>query len=180
MKPKIILCFALFLSGVLFGCGTRPIDGLYVSSSPKTLHFKSYREAYSYIARCESLPTDAQTVLKLAVESKTEIARVENVGTLHVIEASYYVGIYDQLRGAQANGRYYVLREDNGKFDLAGILEGNAYRWCNTDKEIVLQAHWHGGGGNSEDDWISYPWDGRCFGAIAPTSLRTFYRPPSL
>src|SRR5580704_10420626 len=118
MNHKIIPCLALVLSGGLFGCAMRPTDGLYESSGSKVLHFKSYWEAYVYIAKCESLPTDDNTVLKLAAESTMSIVQIENIGTLHIIEAQYYDGVYDRIRGAQANGRYYVLRENNGKFDL--------------------------------------------------------------
>jgi hypothetical protein len=179
MKPRIILCLALIFSGGVFGCATRPLDGLYSSSASGTLHFKGYQEAYSYIAKCEGLSEDYATALKLAAESKTEITPVENVGVFHIIEASYYVGGYDQIRGAQANGRYYVLRERSGSFDLAGVLEGNIYRWNNVGENVALQTHWHSSGGNAEGDWINYPWDGRVFGAIAPARLPTFYRPTS-
>lgn len=179
MRQKLHISLALVLGGVLFGCAVRPTDGPYESSNSKALHFKGYREAYVYIAKCESLPADDNTVLKLAAESTMKVVQIENIGTLHIIEAEYYDGVYDRVRGAQANGRYYVLRENNGKFDLAGILEGNAYRWSQTGKSVALQTHWDSGEKNSEDGWISYPWNGRAFGAIAPASLPTFCKPAS-
>lgn len=178
MISKIVSGLALVLSSVLFGCVTQRPDPRDLLSASEPLHFKNYREAYAYVAHCEGLPTDADTLLKLAAESKMEITPVENLGTFHIIEASYYADGLDQIRGAQGNGRFYVLRENKGNFDLAGILEGNAYRWNNTDNHAALQTHWHVGGGDN-DDWTDYSWNGQSFGAIAPTSLQTFYKPPS-
>ena len=115
MKPKLILCLALVLSGGLFGCATNQIDR---SVSEQIPHFEDLGNAYSYIAKCESLPTDDKTALKLAAESKIDVINIENIGEIEIIEANYFRDGDNEIRGAQWNGRYYVLRRSNEGFDL--------------------------------------------------------------
>ena len=182
MKSKLILCLALVLSGILFGCSThqhlhneyeRPPVGFAAKGLNPDLpiKFASYYDVYGFIAECEGIPTNADALLKLAAESKMEITPIENVGTIQIIEANYYGDVFNEIRGAQLNGRYYVLRKHKRDFALVGILAGNIYRWENVGKRVKLKTHWHGGLGNGEDDWQSYEWNGQTFGAIAPASL---------
>jgi hypothetical protein len=182
MKTKLLLSLALVLSGGWFGCSTSqhphnangqpPVstagNTLVLSSS---IGFANYHDVYRFIAERESIPTNADALLKLAAESHMEIATIENLGIIQIIEANYYGDIFNKIRGAQLNGRYYVLRKNKSGFDLVGILEGNIYRWDNVGKSIKLKAHWHGGEWNGEDAWDIYEWNGQTFGAIAPASL---------
>ena len=182
MKPKLILYLTLVLSGGLFGCSTNqhvhnvnghpPVSAagnwLFLESP---MRFANYHDVYRFIAKCESIPTDADALLKLAAESNMEISTNEKIGTIQIIEANYYGDVFNEIRGAQLNGRYYVLRKTKSGFDLVGILEGNIYRWDNVGKSIKLKTHWHSGAWSGEDDWNIYEWNGQTFGAIAPTSL---------
>ncbi len=182
MKFGLSFCLALVLSGVLFGCSTgqhlhNACGHPSVRFAAKGLNpnlpikFASYCDVYGFIAECEGIPTNADALLKLAAESKMEITPIENVGTIQIIEANYYGDVFNEIRGAQLNGRYYVLRKHKSDFALVGILEGNLYRWENVGKSVKLKTHWHVGLGNGEDDWQSYEWNGQTFGAIAPASL---------
>ena len=179
MKPNLLLCLALVLSGGLFGCATNQIKRSQSSTASEQIpHFENLGNAYSYIAKCENLPTDDKAVLKLAAESKIDVINIENIGEIQIIEANYFRDGDNEIRGAQWNGRYYVLRRNNEGFDLVGILEGNIYRW-HFGKTLALQAHWHSGAWTDDAGWENYPWNGRTFGAIAPASLPTFYKPTS-
>jgi hypothetical protein len=182
MKYEIILCCALVLSGGLLGRSAPyrlqdgswhpPIGDTAKASNPDLpIKFTNYHDVYRFIAECEGVPTNADALLKLASESKMEITPIENVGTIQIIEANYYSDVFNKIRGAQLNGRYYVLRRNKSDFDLVGILEGNIYRWENIGKSVKLKTHWHVGAWNGEADWQSYEWNGRTFGAIAPASL---------
>ena len=90
----------------------------------ETPHFSDYVEAFRYIARREELPTDAGTVFRLAADSSVEVWRFNDIPILYVITAYYYAGgLYDQIRGAQGNGCYYLLRPKNRGVTSAGKLE---------------------------------------------------------
>jgi hypothetical protein len=182
MKPKLVLCLALVLSGGLFGCSTsqhshnangQPSVGAagnaLVLNSP--IKFASYHDVYRFIAECEGVPTNADGLLKLAAESNMQIANIEKIGTIQIIEANYYGEVFNEIRGAQLNGRYYVLRKNKSNFELVGILEGNVYRWNNVGENIKLESHWYVGALSDEDDWNTYKWNGQTFGAIDPASL---------
>ena len=52
--------------------------------------FPQYQAIFKYIAACEGLPQDGQTILGLAADSAVERSQVEAVGTLLVIRAEYY------------------------------------------------------------------------------------------
>jgi len=162
---------AFGLAAILAGCTTAPTHQ--ASKSPWTdTPFRSYREAFKFIAQSEGLPTDSKTLLQLAADSKVVVHHFDGIPALYIVEANYYAGgIYNQIRGVQLNGRYYVLRSlardfagignlDRG-FELIGVLQGNTYRWDNTDDRLRLITTWHVSAPDNKGS--VYDWDGRVF-----------------
>ena len=143
MKLRIALCPALIVSGILFGCSTTRQDSGSVHDTRAVelpIRFAGYRELYTFIAQHTDggMPTNNDALFKLAADSKTEIITLEDerMPYVYLVEGHYYNGgVYDQIRGAQGNGGYYILRPlatnlselntDKG-FELVGIAKGNS------------------------------------------------------
>lgn len=148
------------------------------------LKFSTYEETFRFIARQETIPMDDRTVFRLAADSDIEVLRFENLATFYLVEANFYGGgIYNQVRGAQLNGRYYVLRSlsedyiqpDNLEkgFELVGILSGNRYEVKRSEGKLSIVTSWHVSA--TERGVHTYTWDGKAF----PLSdARTIGSPP--
>ena len=188
MKTNLLLCLALVLSGGLFGCSTPKqsafLGGVYDIEQVKLpIKFSNYHELYAFIAKYNTyggMQTDANTLFKLAADSTTEIITLEKLEDtnlppyVYIVTSHYYNGgIFDEIRGAQGNGNFYILRPlakdftsmdtDHG-FELVGLVAGNAYRWREVARHLILQTHWHSGA--FYDDWTSYKWNGNYFEQI--------------
>jgi len=178
VKSKLILCLALILSGGLFGSSTaKPtVAGDTDAEQIKLpIKFAGYRELYAFIAQNSGggLPTDANTLFKLAADSKTEIITLsdEKMPYVYLIESHYYNGgIYDQIRGAQGNGSYFILRplatnyaaRDTDKgFELIGIADGNSCAMTNSNGKLQFVTHWHLSATESPES--IYEWNGKFF-----------------
>lgn len=166
-----VVAFAvLALAGL--SCSTAPrmaMKDMSIGNKPGP-SFSDYRQLFSWIAKCEGLPTDARTIFDLAAESKLDYFQDEKFGKICIIEVNYYGdGQFNQIRGAQGNGRYYVIKSTERGFDLVGILEGNSYSWDNVGERRRLITTWHMS--ISENEGMTYDWNGKTFGAISPASL---------
>lgn len=134
--------------------------------------FKTYRECFAFIAAQENLAKDDETVLKLAAESGYERHLLfEKTGEeIAVVKASFYGARYNQIRGAQDNGRYYVFRIRPAGFTFVGTLEGNAYA-CGTENGVArftCSLHW----GANESIENVYVWNGRMFEQVSSDLYR--------
>jgi hypothetical protein len=138
----------------------------------QTTHLRDYAEMFRFIAAREELPVDQGTILRLAADSSVEVWHFDDIPVLYVITAHYYAGgLYDQVRGAQSNGRYYLLRPLNQQFtaagnldrgfELVGIAEGNTYRWETLNGRRRLITTWHLSA--SESPTNTYDWNGSKF-----------------
>ncbi len=140
--------------------------------------FKSYHELYTFIARCTygGISTNADTLFKLAADSTTTIVTIEDKSLSHVylIEPHFYGGgIHDQIRGAQGNGNYYILRPlatnqteldvDKG-FELVGIARGNSCKLSYTNGRpcFVTRTHFSA----TENPLRVYQWNGMYFDLV--------------
>ncbi len=180
MKTKLLVSLVLILAGGLMGCVTahRPpatpaeIDNAPPDEFQRPIKFTGYHALYTYIAQHEGLATDSNTVFKLAADSQTEVLAVnKSLPWVYAVESHYYDGgAYDQIRGAQGNGNYYILRPlatndvnldtDKG-FELVGILEGNYYELHYSNNVPQFIAYWHMSA--SESDPSIYEWNGTIF-----------------
>lgn len=175
------------LTGVLFGCSSikpnlnstinyaavKYYDGI---ALPRK--FKSYHEFYDFAARLEGVSvTNSEVLLKFAADTSTEIITVDDRAMqdqyLYLIEPHYLNGgVYDQIRGAQGNGGYYVLRllatnftgldTDKG-FELVGLLAGNSCRFTHETGKPTFITHWHMSA--AESPQTIYEWNGKFFEA---------------
>jgi hypothetical protein len=137
-----------------------------------TADFHDYAQVFRFIAAREELPVDEGTIFRLAADSSVEVWHFDDIPILYVITAHYYAGgLYDQIRGAQNNGRYYLLRPFNQQFtaagnldrgfELVGIAEGNTYRWETLNSRRRLITTWHLSA--SESPTNTYEWNGKKF-----------------
>ena len=175
MKPKLILCLALVLGGGLFGCSTtKPAltaGDADVKQIKLPIKFAGYREFFTFVAQNTygGMPTNADTLLKLAADSSIEIIGLDfkQMPYVYVVESGYFNGEFDEIRGAQGNGQYYILRPlatddaDSGGFELVGILKGNAYavQYVNGTPRFV--SYWHLSA--REHPETIYEWNGKFF-----------------
>jgi hypothetical protein len=74
--------------------------------------FQSYEAVFQYIAKCENLRTDSQTLFALAADSTIERWHNDPTGDVAIIRAEYYGDSRFGIRGAQGNGRYYAFQTD--------------------------------------------------------------------
>lgn len=175
MKPKLLIGLALVLSGGWFGCSTtRP--GLVGGDMDKEqiklpIKFAGYREFYTFVAQHtgEGMPTDADSLFKLAADSTVKIVGLDfkQMPYVYVVESHFYNGCFDGIRGEQGNGYYYVLQplaNDNatlGGFQLVGILEGNAYTVQHVNMTPRFISYWHISAGEHPE--TIYEWNGKFF-----------------
>lgn len=181
MNNRIPLCLAFVLSGVSYGCSTATSQGSRGVADSGTIGlpvtFAGYREFYTFVAKRTygGMSTDADTLFKLAADSTTTIITLEDkqMPYVYLVESHYYNGgIYDQIRGAQGNGDYYILRPratnytdldtDKG-FELVGIAEGNSCKltYSNSNGKPRFVTHWHLSVDESPER--IYEWNGRFF-----------------
>src|SRR5260221_10524824 len=161
---------AIGFSILLAGCSSAPVQPS--SNATATRVFTNYQAVFRFIAEHEGLPTDAGTLFRLAADSGIEVCCFQDIPPLYVVTARYHAGgIYDQIRGTQDNGRYYLLRAyardfsaigntDRG-FELAGIAEGNSYTWQTINHRLRLITRWHLSAAESPTN--TYEWDGKSF-----------------
>jgi hypothetical protein len=174
-KPKLLLCLALVLSSCLCGCSTtKPIfatgDGA-IEQIKLPIKFAGYREFFTFVGTNSNneMPINDDTVFKLAAESTIEVVDLsyKQMPHVYVVEPHYFRGIYDEIRGAQGNGQYYVLRPlaaDNavlGGFELVGILDGNAYTVQHVNGIPRFVCNWHLSA--REHPESIYEWNGKKF-----------------
>ena len=156
---------------VLAGCSSVQVQPS-STTLPATTVFTNYQAAFRFIAQHERLPTDAGTLFRLAADSEIRVWHFDDMPPLYVVTARYYAGgIYDQIRGAQDNGRYYVLRtfardfsgvgNTDRCFELVGIAEGNIYTWQSINRRLRLITRWHMSA--AESTTSAYDWDGTSF-----------------
>ena len=183
LSRYVVSCFALALSGALFGCSTTHWSSSNTEINPRLpIKFKSYRELYAFIeARANGgsgMPTNASTILAMASDTKTEIVTLANdkIPYVYLVTPHFYNGgIYDHIRGAQGNGYYYILRplakqtdytadgKDHG-FELVGIGEGNSLTWTNSNGRIGFRTTWHISAGEHPE--TIYQWNGTSFKGV--------------
>jgi hypothetical protein len=175
MKPKLVLCLVLVLSGGLFGCSTtKPalIAGDADAEQIKLpIKLAGYREFFTFVAQNTygGMPTDADVLFKLAADSTIKIIGLDfkQMPYVYLVEDHYYIGEYDGIRGAQGNGQYYILRPlaaDNaalGGFELVGILDGNAYTVQHINGKPQFVSYWHLSAGEHPE--TIYEWNGKFF-----------------
>jgi hypothetical protein len=175
VNPKLILGLALVLSGGLFGCSTaKPVltaGDAGAGQIKLPIKFAGYREFYTFVAQNTygGMPTDADTLFKLAADSTIEIVGLDfkQMPYAYVVEDHYFSGEFDEIRGAQGNGQYYILRPLAtgravlGGFELVGILDGNAYTVQHINGTPRFVSYWHLSA-NEHPETI-YEWNGKYF-----------------
>jgi len=178
MKSKLLLCLALVLSGGLFGCSTPKKEfsvgvGTEAQDVKLPIKFANYRELYTFIAQHTygGMPTNDNTLFKLASDSETKIYVFDIPPSyLWVITPHFFNG-GDEIRGAQGNGDYYVLRplvvrnfrfaNTDCEFELVGVGAGNTLNWSNYNQKARFTTSWHL---SAEDHPETiYEWNGKFF-----------------
>ena len=128
--------------------------------------FESYGKIFSFIAKHELLEVDSARLLILAGDSKIDRSSIGGIGDVMIIESNFYGDHrYNQIRGIQLNGRYFVIKKTQSKFELIGVLHGNRYQWNNVGKTIRIIASWHMSASDSPE--TTYTWDGNRFEPFA-------------
>ena len=176
MKPKLILCLALVvLSCGLAGCSTtKPVvatGDAAIEPIKLPVKFAGYREFFTFVAKNTygGMATDADTLFKLAADSTIKIVGLDfkSMPYVYVVQDHYYNGYLDEIRGAQGNGQYYILRpliNDGGAsegFELVGILDGNAYEVQHINETPRFVSYWHLSAGEHPE--TIYEWNGKFF-----------------
>ena len=175
MNPKLILCLALVLNGVWSGCSTAK-PGLVSGDTDSEqirlpVKFADYREFFTFVAQHTygGMPTDADTLFKLAADSTIKIIGLDlkQMPYVYLVESHYFRGEFDEIRGAQGNGKFYLLRPlsaDNtafAGFELVGILDGNAYTLQHMNGTTRFISYWHLSAGEHPER--IYEWNGKFF-----------------
>jgi hypothetical protein len=89
---------------------------------------------------------------------------------VYLVTVHYYNGgVFDQIRGAQGNGSYYILRPlsvysaldtDKG-FELVGVVEGNSWKLMHSNGRCRFVTYWHVSAAESPES--IYEWNGKFF-----------------
>jgi len=175
MKFKFTFCFALVLSGGLFGCSTTKsaltAGDANAEQIKLPIKFAGYREFFTFVGQDKILgmPTGADAIFKLAADSMIKIVDLDfkQMPYVYVVEDHFFRGEFDEIRGAQGNGQYYILRPlaaDNatlGGFELVGILDGNAYTVQHINGTPRFVSYWHLSAGEHPES--VYDWNGKFF-----------------
>ena len=171
MKSKLILCLALVLSGGLVGCSTTKSTVTDTEQIKLPIKFAGYREFFTFIGHNElnGMPINDDTVFKLAADSMIKIIGLDfkQMPYVYLVESHYFSGEFDEIRGAQGNGQYYILRPlaaDNAAlvgFELVGILDGNGYTVQHINGTPRFVSYWHLSA--SEHPESIYEWNGKFF-----------------
>ena len=182
MSLKNLMCFALVAAGGWVGCSTNK-QGFRCEVGAKTeaklpIKFTDYQAFYTFVANRTygGMPTDAESVFKLAADSTTEILTLEGkqLPYAYLVTSHYYNGgIYDQIRGAQGNGDYYLLRPlatdyttldtDRG-FELVGIAVGNTWRLSHSNGRPRFVTTWHMSAAENPESILE--WNGSVFESV--------------
>ena len=160
---------ALLLMLCIIGCSCTSLPNESKSSPPR---FKNYAAVFTFIAQQQDLPTNAATVFTLAADTSIEVMVFDEIPILYFVTPHYFAGgLYDQIRGAQGNGRYYLLRPLNRDFtaagnldrgfELVGVADGNTYKWEWVNHRPRLVTTWHLSA--SESPTNIYDWNGSEF-----------------
>jgi hypothetical protein len=177
MESKFTFCLAFILCIGLFGCATSHYSDANTDSDVKLpIRFKNYRELYTFISRevfeDKNMSSQPDTIFKLAADSETETyALVNSPFYLWVITPHYLNGgIYDQIRGAQGNGIFFIVRplaknftsdETDCGFELVGIASGNVVNFSGYNQTTRLTACWHISATKHPE--TTYEWNGKSF-----------------
>ena len=128
-KRRVSLNTALALS--LLGLGSMSAQ----TNQASPVVFSGYRELFAHIAVIEHVSTDADSVFALAAESTITLRPTNDPSLLFEVVAPnyYHAAIANQLRGAGANGSFYIVRvgshADKRMVDLVGVVYGNTFKW---------------------------------------------------
>ena len=177
MNPKLLISLALVLCGYLLGCSTIRQDSEKKFAPGENLalpmKFSSYRALYAFIAENNSIPTDADTLFKLAADSEMTILALgdRKLSYIYLVKSHFYNGgISDGIRGVQGNGYYYVLRPpatnytrfDAGMgFELIGVLAGNTCTLTYSNRTPQFVTHLHSSAFDASQ--MVYAWNGSFF-----------------
>lgn len=92
--------------------------------------FGGYPDLFRYVAEAELLPTDEESIFRLAAESTVDYVGIRPGESYVVVRVELRdEGEASRVRGAQGNGPYYVFRKQGGAFLLLGTMFGNRYTW---------------------------------------------------
>lgn len=178
---NFLLIVAFALSAISFGCSFGKRHSVATARQvidELPIRFGGYQQLYAFIASrsyggMTTNPTNAETLFKLAADSCTQIVTLEDsqMPYVYLVESHYYNGgIYDQIRGAQGNGDYYILRPLNTNyvtldtdqgFDLVGIVQGNSWKVTYPAGRARIVTRWHMSAEESPES--SYEWNGKFF-----------------
>jgi hypothetical protein len=176
----IIVCLVVVLWCGVVGCATGHHSAMNTDSDVKDvklpIRFKNYRELYAFISHevfpDNDVPSGPDAIFKLAADSETETYALDNSPFYLWVITPHYLngGIYDQIRGAQGNGAYFIVRPlaknltsentDCG-FELVGIASGNALNFSGYNQTTRFTTFWHISA--TEHPATTYEWNGKFF-----------------
>ena len=151
---KAITLVVLFFTTA---CYAIPDHGLDPQGGPD---FKDYRALFSFVATLEGIPTDADTLLKLAAESSITRLYPKAIGELLIVEAEFRGERFSKIRGAH-NGSYYVFLKSKDGMKLVGLIVGNRLPKLEFDgDQIQLVSNYHLSANPTK---VTYKWNGKIF-----------------
>ena len=113
--------------------------------------FSGYRDVYRFIAEIEGLPTDPDSVLKLAAESHITIVHPKQFYLL--IRPDFWnENFVSQIRGAHGNGPFYVLRQEGRQLRLIGTIFANHIDWGSRNEQPCFTVASDSGGNPDQKD----------------------------
>ncbi|MBI4649961.1 hypothetical protein HY745_01440 [Candidatus Desantisbacteria bacterium] len=121
----------------------------------------SYKEIFEFIARENELPSDPDTLLKIAADSI--LRRHQKIGEYEEIisiEAEYR-SKYNNIRGAHNSGNFYIFGKTGKTYKHIGTLRGAKLNEGTINGELLFKTRdpWRADQGQE----IIYKWNGRRF-----------------
>ncbi len=160
-KAFLILALLFSCVSVVSGYADYAIDPNSVPS------FDDYMQLFTFIAKTEGVPSDPNSLLKLAAESTMKSTGKLAPGQFVVVEAQFRKENSSRIRSHQNNGGYYVFLKKEKGFQLAGYLVGNRYHWALSGGRIRIIVNYHMSVVANES---IYQWNGKIFENITPVA----------
>lgn len=122
---------------------------------------QNFKEMWEIVAGSEGLSKNEECLWQLATESEFKAHYISTERMSFYVVTPHYRGEggFDDLRGMQGNGNFYVF---DSKLNIVGQLEGNSFAITITDNgKMAIRTTWHMSA--SDNSPRLYVWNGERF-----------------